>query len=88
MLAEIVSELNVGDIIEIVQHDANCRMNLRRVRIRAASTRGRYHYIVGENLRGENAWDYRLPLESWERIITAPDNIGWFPYIEDAEFDG
>ncbi len=85
--ATIVRELNVGDIIEIARHDEHCRLNLRRVRVRACKTRGGNHYIVGENLHGENGWDYVLPLASWDRIHTAKNNIGWFPFVDDAEFE-
>jgi hypothetical protein len=84
----IATELKQGDIIEIVRHDECCRMNLRRVRIRSIRRVGDKYQIVGENLQGKNAWDYTLDLEPWETIITEPNNVGWFPFIEDEEFDG
>lgn len=87
-MAAIVRDLKVGDIIEVVRHDENCRMSLRRVRVRSVRTKNNQHYIVGENLHGDNAWDYVLPLESWRDIVCKPNNCGWFPFVEDEEFDG
>lgn len=87
-MREIVSTIKVGDIIEIVRHDENSRMNLRRVRVRSVRARGSFHHIIGSNLHDENAWDYQLPLQSWGEIVCEPGNIGWFPFVEDEEFDG
>lgn len=88
MIATITDKLEVGDIIEIIRHDDRCRMNLRRVRIVSVRTRGDYHTVVASNLHGENAWDYVLPRESWSEIVRKPNNAGWFPFVEDVEFDG
>lgn len=88
MTQEIVSTINVGDILEIVRHDENKVMDLRRVRVVSVRTKGGYHYIVGSNLHGQNAWDYKLPLYSWPDIIVSANNIGWFPFIDDPEFEG
>lgn len=88
MNATITNKIEVGDIIEIVRHDERCRMNLRRVKIVSVITKSNRHIVVASNLHGENAWDYRLPLNSWSEVVTAPDNIGWFPFVDDEEFDG
>lgn len=86
-LATITNKLAVGDIIEIVRHDERCRMNLRRVRIVSVQTKHNRHEVIASNLKGENAWDYRLPLNSWSEVITEAGNIGWFPFVDDPEFE-
>jgi len=87
-MRKVTRELKVGDVIEIIRHDAECKMNVRRVRVKSIRTTPRHHYIIGANLHDENAWDYTLPLESWADIVEAPNNCGWYPFEADKEFDG
>jgi len=84
----VATELKAGDIIEIIRHDENCRMNLRRVRLVKVTKKQDHYEVLAGNLHGENVFDYRLDLEPWTKIICEPDNIGWFHFVEDAEFDG
>jgi len=88
MPSTINRELQVGDVIEIVRHDKRCRMNLRRVKLVKVVKKHNRYEVIASNLQNENAWDYVLLLEPWTRIICEPNNVGWFYFQEDAEFDG
>lgn len=69
-----------GDIIEIVQHDENAQMNLRRVQVKSLSRSESFYRIVGVNLRGKYPQDYRLPIEPLPEIVKEPCSIGWMPF--------
>ncbi len=80
--------ISKNDIIEIVQHDGNSRMNLRRVKVRRmVRTPDQGYQIIGVNMKGNTPMEYTLPRLALRKIIKTPNSIGWFPYDDSAPAD-
>ncbi len=71
--------LEVGDIIEIAQYDELCRLNLRRVRVKAMVPHAKSggHQIIGVNMQGKNPMDYVLPAAPFTELKRVANTTIW-----------